>query len=90
MNQIWVTNAEVMSEYFELVGKFEEKINKVLNRDEREIFFMELMKLKNIKPSGNTELNKDEFINELLSKGNKILNIDENGCKIIKNKRGVK
>jgi hypothetical protein len=44
------------------------------------------MKLKNIKPSGNTELNKEELIKEITSHGKTILNIDEDGSTIIKPK----
>ncbi len=86
MNQIWVTDANTMVLFFEMVGKIEKDFKRILNRSERGLVFMELMKSKNIKPSGNTELNKKEFLNELALNGKKILNIDEKGYNIIKKK----
>ncbi len=44
------------------------------------------MKSKGIKPSGHTELNKNELIKEIVSKGKSVLSVDKEGYKIIKKK----
>ncbi len=86
MNKIWMINIDILEQFYKMVDKFEKDMNKELNRYEREIVFLEIMKIKNIKPAGQNELTKDEFIKELVSKGKKILNIDKNGFTFIKKK----
>lgn len=86
MNTLWKTDIKTLQLFFQIIGKIEEKHNKKLNRNEREVIFLQLMKEKDIKPSGHTELNKVEFIKELVSKNKKILNIDSEGYKIIQKK----
>jgi len=86
MNTFWKTDADTMILFFKVVGEITEEMGRELTREEREIVFFQLMKSKGIKPSGNTELNKKEFIREIASKGNKILNIDSEGYTFIKPK----
>ena len=86
MKSLWKINVEILQEFYELIEKLEKDLDKKLTDEEREIAFLELMKLWNIKPSGNTELTKEELINEIASKGKTILNIDKEGYKIIKPK----
>lgn len=86
MNPIWQTDLETMMVFFKMVNKIEKDFGKELNRAEREFVFFELMKVKGQEPCGHTELNKEEFLEELVSKHKKILNIDESGVKIIKEK----
>jgi len=86
MNKIWVINLEILEYFYETVEKLEKDFANTLNSCEREIVFLEIMKLKGIKPAGQNELTKTEFINELVSKGKKILNIDKNGMTFIKKK----
>ncbi len=86
MNKIWMINIDILEQFYKMVDKLETDMNKELNRYEREIVFLEMMKLKDIKPAGQNELTKDEFIKELVSKGKKILNIDKNGFTFIKKK----
>ena len=58
-----------------------------LNSYEREIVFLEIMEIKGIKSAGQNELTKDEFIKELVSKGKKILSVDQNGFTFIKKEK---
>lgn len=90
MRQIWVTDAETMIIYFDMIAKIEDDFERDLTREERELVFLKLMKAKDIKPSGNTELNQAEFIKEIVSKGKKVLNIDEKGIRFIKKNKGEK
>ncbi len=89
MNSIWQTDLETLQIFFKIVEEIEQKYNRELNRTEREIVFFKLMKEKNIKAIGHTELNKTEFIKELTSKNKSILNIDSEGCHIIKKKENL-
>ena len=86
MNKIWVINLDILEEFYEVVEKLEKDIEQTLNSHEREIAFLELMKIKDIKSAGQNELTKDEFIKELASKGKKILNVDKDGFTFIKKK----
>ena len=86
MKALWSINLDILQEFYELVAKLEKDLERALTDKERELAFLELMKSKDIKPSGHTELNKEEFIKELVSKNKTILNIDSEGCKIIKRK----
>jgi len=86
MKALWSLNVEILEEYYALLEKLEAKFFRPLTYEEQEVAFLELMKHKNIKPIGHTELNKEEYINELVSKGKKILNIDEDGYKFYKPK----
>ena len=69
-----------------MVDHLEKDLKQELNSYEREIVFLEMMKIKGIKPAGQNELTKVEFIKELLENGKKILNVDEHGFTFIKKK----
>ena len=84
MKALWNINVDTLQEFYELIDILEKDMKRTLTGQERELAFLQLMKSKEIKPSGHTELNKEEFINELVSKNKKILNIDSDGIKIIK------
>jgi len=86
MNHLWKLDIDTAIEWFELLKEIQARMGKDLSREETEILFLEFMKIKNIKSSGATELNKDEFIKEYVSHGKKILSIDKDGIKIIKPK----
>lgn len=86
MNALWSINLDTLQEFHELIDTLEKDMKRELNDKEKEIVFLQLMKEKNIKPTGNTELNKEEFIKEYVSHGKTILNIDKDGMKIIKPK----
>lgn len=86
MNALWSINLETLEFFYEMLAEVEKDAKKELSTEEREIVFLQLMKSKGIKPSGNTELNKQELINELVSKGKNILSIDKEGYKITKKK----
>jgi hypothetical protein len=86
MRSIWSLNIDTVLEWYELLNEVQTALNREFTSEETERLFLEFMKCKGIKPSGNTELNKTEFINELVSKGQSILNIDKEGYKIIKPK----
>jgi hypothetical protein len=78
-----------IDEYLEII-----EIAKKLNRkpgESIEDVFLAYMKIKGQKPIGNTELTKEEMLNEMVSKGNKILDVEvnnkgETNYKIIKPK----
>ena len=86
MRTFWSLDIKTVLLFYEMVEKIEKDLNKTLSGTEKEIVFLELMKSENIKPAGHTELNKNEFIKELVSKNKKILNIDKDGIQIIKKK----
>lgn len=86
MNYLWKLDIDTVLEWYEFLKKLQEKLDKELSREETELVFFEFMKSKNIKSCGATELTKDELIKELISKNDTILNIDKDGCKIIKKK----
>jgi hypothetical protein len=86
MNALWSINLETLEFFYEMLAEVEKDAKRELSTEEREIVFLQLMKSKGIKPSGNTELNKQELINELVSKGKNILSIDKEGYKITKKK----
>lgn len=86
MKTFWSIDLETLQLFYETVERVEKDLNKTLSDAEKEIVFLQLMKAKNIKPAGHTELNKEEFIKELVLKNKKILNIDKNGIQIIKKK----
>ena len=86
MNKIWVINLDILEKFYDVIEKLEKDANQKLNSYEREMVFLEVMKIKNIKPAGQNELTKAEFINELVSKGKKILNVDKDGFTFIKKK----
>lgn len=86
MKALWKINVEILQEFYELIDILEKDIKRTLTGQERELAFLQLMKSKEIKPSGHTELNKEELIKEYISHGKKILNIDKDGIKIIKKK----
>ena len=86
MNYLWRVNIDTAIEWFEFQKDLEKEMGKELSRKELEFAFNEFMKSKNIKPSGATELTKDELLKEIVSKSKTILNIDEKGIRIIKKK----
>lgn len=86
MNKVWVIDINILEEFHDIIKKLEKDIGGKLNRNDREIVFLEMMKIKGIKPAGQNELTKSEFISELVSKGKKILNIDKDGFTFIKKK----
>ena len=86
MNKIWSINIDILEEFYKIIEKLEKDASQKLNLYEREIIFLEMMKLKDIKPAGQNELTKAEFIKELVSKGKKILSVDEHGFTFIKKK----
>lgn len=88
MNKVWVLNLDTVKYFYNVVDNLQKEISHKLNSYEREIVFLEVMKIKKIKPAGQNELTKDEFIKELVSKGKKILNVDKDGFTFIK--KGVK
>lgn len=75
MNKIWKIDVDTLLLFFKLLEEIEDTNNK-LTKHQREILFLEFMKQENIKPIGNTELNKEELIKEYVSHGKKILNIN--------------
>ena len=83
MRSLWSIDIDTLQLFYELIAKLEKDMERALTGQERELAFLQLMKSKDIKPSGNTELNKEEFIRELVSKNKKILNIDKDGIQII-------
>ncbi len=86
MNNIQYINIDILEEFYKIIEKLEKDASQKLNLYEREIIFLEMMKLKDIKPAGQNELTKAEFIKELVSKGKKILSVDEHGFTFIKKK----
>lgn len=86
MNKVWVINLDILEKFYEVIEKLEQDASQKLNSCEREIVFLEIMKLKDIKPAGQNELTKVEFIKELVDNGKKILNVDEDGFTFIKKK----
>lgn len=86
MNKIWQLDIDTAIEWYELLKKLQEDLKKELTQEEAELAFLAFMKHKNIKSIGATELNKMEFLKEVLSKGKSILNIDEKGYTFIKKK----
>ena len=86
MNKIWVINFDILEQFEKMVDTLEKDMGQKMNPYEREIVFIEMMKIKNIKPAGQNELTKVEFIKELTSHGKKILNIDQDGFTFIKKK----
>ena len=88
MNKVWVLNLDIVKYFYNVVENLQKETRHKLNSHEREIVFLEVMKIKKIKPAGQNELTKAEFIKELVSKGKKILNVDKDGFTFIK--KGVK
>ena len=86
MRKLWTLNIDTVLEWYELLKEIQEDLKKELSREQTEVLFLEFMRLKNIKPSGKTELNKEELIKQIVSSGKSILNIDKEGIKIIKPK----
>jgi hypothetical protein len=86
MNALWNLDIDTVLEWYDVLRDIQDYSKKVLTTEQTEVLFLEFMKLKNIKPSGNTELNKEELIKEITSHGKTILNIDEDGSTIIKPK----
>ena len=89
MKYLWKLDLKTVEQFFEIVGEVEKDLGRVLTRNEREVIFNQLMQMKNIKPSGATELTKEELWSQLVQNGKTILNIDETGYKIIKRKKEV-
>ena len=86
MNKIWVINLDILEEFYEVINKLEKDASEKLNSYEREMVFLEIMKIKDMKPAGQNELTKVELIKELADNGKKILNVDEHGFTFIKKK----
>lgn len=86
MKSLWKIDLDTLQCFHELIKHLEKEMKKTLTNQERELVFLQMMKEKDIKPSGNTELNREELIREITSKGKTILNIDKDGIKIIKSK----
>ena len=86
MNQIWNLNLDIVLEWYELLNELQTSLQRELTIEQTEKLFLEFMNIKGIKPSGNTELTKDELIKEIVSKGKSILSIDKEGYKFIKPK----
>ena len=86
MNQIWNLNLDIVLEWYELLNELQTSLQRELTIEQTEKLFLEFMNIKGIKPSGNTELTKDELIKEIASKGKSILNIDKDGYSIIERK----
>jgi hypothetical protein len=86
MKNLWSVDVDTLEEFFKLVDALEKDLGRQLERQEREIVFFKLMEYKNIKPIGATELTKKELWSQLVKGGKTILNIDETGYKIIKEK----
>lgn len=88
MKDIWANvNIDNILEAIELAKKHGKKAG-----DSYETEFLEIMKNKNIKPSGSTELSMDELLKEGASHGQNILGMetDKEGkttYKIIKKKK---
>jgi len=76
MRQIWNITGE---DYLEIIRRA--KADGVKAGESIEKYLFEYMKEKGQKPCGHTELNNEELLNEMKSKGNNILEIktDENG-----------
>ncbi len=88
MNKIWVLDLDILKCFYDVVEHLQKETSQKLNSYEREIVFLEIMKHKDIKPAGQNELSKAEFINELVKNGKKILNVDKNGFTFIKKNKG--
>jgi len=81
MNQLWSLTIDEYLEICELA-----KEHGVKPGESIEPYFMAYMQFNDKKPIGATELNKDEYVKELISKGKTILNIDKEGTKFYKPK----
>ena len=86
MNKVWVLDLNTLKCYENVLAEMTKKVGRTLNRFECEQIFLEVMKQKGIKPAGQNELTKVEFIKELADNGKKILNVDEHGFTFIKKK----
>lgn len=90
MNKVWVFNTkeeiDALDCVRDVIKHLQKETGQKLNSYEQEIVFLEVMKEKGIKPAGHNELTKAEFIKELVSKGKKILSVDQNGFTFIKKK----
>lgn len=86
MKEIWSMDLDTAIAFYELLEVVEKECDHELCNQEKEYVLKEFMNHLGIKPLGRTELNKEEFLKELLSKNKKILNIDKDGIQIIKKK----
>lgn len=86
MNKVWVLDLDTLECYENVLAEMRKEVGRTLNRFECEQIFEEVMKQRGIKPAGQNELTKAEFIKELVSKGKKILNVDKDGFTFIKKK----
>jgi len=86
MNKVWVLDLDTLECYENILAEMLKKVGRTLNRFECEQIFEEVMKQRGIKPAGQNELTKVEFIKELADNGKKILNVDEDGFTFIKKK----
>lgn len=87
MNKVWVLDLDTLEIFYEVTNEITKEVGRPLNINEREQIFLAVMKEKNIKPAGQNELTKTEFIKELTDNGKKILNIDEKGFTFIEKRR---
>jgi len=70
MNQIWQINADIYLEIYELAVLHGKKPGESMEEE-----FKAVMKKRNIKPIGNTELTTQELLNEYRSHGTTILDL---------------
>ncbi len=87
MKYLWHLTADQTILFYELLEKVEANMKRELTGQEKELVFLKLMESEGIKTSGGTELNNEELIKEITSKGKSILNIDKNGFMFIKKKK---
>lgn len=71
MQQIWNITIDDYIEVIELAKSHGKKTGESMEEE-----FLEIMKKKNCKPLGITELTKEEYINEAVSKNNSVLSIE--------------
>lgn len=79
MNSLW---SLTIDEYLEICDIARE--NGVQPGESMEPYIMAYMQFKNKKPIGHTELTKEEYIKEIISKGKTVLKFEDNELKIIK------
>jgi hypothetical protein len=73
MKEIWVLNADELLEIYDIAKKVGIKPGESI-----EPVLREYMKFKGRKPNGHTELNKEEFMKEIMSKNDSVLDININ------------